>query len=130
MPGICHPPSVFPWQSGTLELEGRNYKFACFWSFPDFPYISFRSTLSAVFCLTSARLICTSSLNRQTKFNPLQTKRRQLYLKTQSVPRSKHLISVIKTNQFMLHGAHVAVCSQINTKQINTVWAERTVVEC
>jgi len=24
----------------------------------------------------------------------------------------------------------VAVCSQINTKHINTVWAERTVVEC
>jgi len=26
--------------------------------------------------------------------------------------------------------AHVAVCSQINTKHTNTVWAERTVVEC
>jgi len=26
--------------------------------------------------------------------------------------------------------ARVAVCSQINTKHINTVWAERTVVEC
>jgi len=26
--------------------------------------------------------------------------------------------------------AQVAVCSQINTKYINTVWAERTVVEC
>jgi len=26
--------------------------------------------------------------------------------------------------------AQVAVCSQINTKRINTVWAERTVVEC
>jgi len=24
----------------------------------------------------------------------------------------------------------VAVCSQINTKHINTAWAERTVVEC
>ena len=24
----------------------------------------------------------------------------------------------------------MAVCSQINTKHINTVWAERTVVEC
>ena len=30
----------------------------------------------------------------------------------------------------MLQVAQVAVCSQINTKQINTVWAERTVVEC
>jgi len=36
-------------------------------------------------------------------FNPLQTKRRPLYLKTQSVPRRKtRFISVIKTNQFML----------------------------
>ena len=26
--------------------------------------------------------------------------------------------------------AEVAVCSQINTKHIKTVWAERTVVEC
>jgi hypothetical protein len=26
--------------------------------------------------------------------------------------------------------AQVAVCSQINTKHINTVWAKRTVVEC
>jgi len=24
----------------------------------------------------------------------------------------------------MLYGAHVAVCSEINTKHINTVWAE------
>jgi len=26
--------------------------------------------------------------------------------------------------------AQVAVCSQINTKHINIVWAERTIVEC
>jgi len=26
--------------------------------------------------------------------------------------------------------AQLAVCSQINTKHLNTVWAERTVVEC
>jgi len=30
----------------------------------------------------------------------------------------------------MLHGAKVAVCSQINAKHINTVWTERTIVEC
>ena len=30
----------------------------------------------------------------------------------------------------MMYVAQVAVCSQINTKHINTVWAERTVVEC
>jgi len=26
--------------------------------------------------------------------------------------------------------AQVADCSEINTKHINTVWAERTIVEC
>jgi len=26
--------------------------------------------------------------------------------------------------------AQVAVCSQINTKHVNTVWAERAIVEC
>jgi len=30
----------------------------------------------------------------------------------------------------MVSLAQVAVCSQINTKRINTVWAERTIVEC
>ena len=30
----------------------------------------------------------------------------------------------------MLQVAQVAVCSQINTKHINTVWAERIIVEC
>ena len=30
----------------------------------------------------------------------------------------------------MLLVAQVAVCSQINTKHINTVWAERTDIEC
>jgi len=30
----------------------------------------------------------------------------------------------------MLYAAEFSVCSQINTKHINIVWAERTVVEC
>ena len=29
----------------------------------------------------------------------------------------------------MFYGAAVAVCSQINTTHINTVWTERTIVE-
>jgi len=46
--------------------------------------------------------------------NLLKMKRRQLYLKIQFVPRSKHFpTTVIKTNHFT---AQVAVCSQINTK--------------
>jgi len=59
------------------------------------------------------------------QINPLNTKRRPLYLKTQSVPRSKHFISVIKTNQFMLYGAQVSVGSEIHTKQINPLKTKR-----
>jgi hypothetical protein len=48
-------------------------------------------------------------------------------LKAQFIPHSKHFSSVIKTNQFMIQVAQVAVCSQINTK--HTVWAQCTIVE-
>jgi len=30
----------------------------------------------------------------------------------------------------MMYGADVVVCSQINTKHIDTVWEERRIVEC
>ena len=30
----------------------------------------------------------------------------------------------------MMYVAQVTVYSQINTKHINTVWAERTIIEC
>ena len=43
------------------------------------------------------------------------------YIKTQSVPRSKHSVSVIKTNQLRLYREIIAVCSQIHTKHINTL---------
>jgi len=43
------------------------------------------------------------------------------YIKTQSVPRSKHSVSVIKTSQLMLYREIIAVCSQIHTKHINTL---------
>jgi hypothetical protein len=33
-------------------------------------------------------------------------------------------MSVIKTNQLMLYGAEDAVCSEKNTKHINTIRAE------
>ena len=42
-------------------------------------------------------------------------------LKTQSVPRSKHFVSVIKTNQLMLYREIIAVCSEIRTKHINAI---------
>ena len=52
-------------------------------------------------------------------------------LKTQFVPRSKHLfISVIKTSQLALCRAKVAICSKINTKHTNTVWAEYKILDC
>jgi len=54
----------------------------------------------------------------------------ELYIKTQSVSRSKHTVSVIKTSQSMLYREIIAVCSQIHTKHINTltVWAERRII--
>jgi hypothetical protein len=39
-------------------------------------------------------------------------------------------ICVIKTNHYILYGAQVAVCSEINTKHTNTLWTGRTVVGC
>ena len=45
----------------------------------------------------------------------------ELYIKMQSVPRSKHSVSVIQTSQLMLYREIIAVCSQIHTKHINTL---------
>jgi hypothetical protein len=42
-------------------------------------------------------------------------------LNVQSVPRSKHSVSVIKTSQLMLYREITAVCSEIHTKHINTL---------
>jgi len=35
-----------------------------------------------------------------------------------------------ETNYFMLYGTEVAVCSEINTQQINRVWAECIILKC
>jgi len=43
------------------------------------------------------------------------------YVKTQSVPRSKHSVSVLKASQLMLYREIIAVCSQVDTKHINTL---------
>ena len=40
------------------------------------------------------------------------------------------LISVICTSQLRLHRDIIAIYSQIHTKQTNTVWGERSIVEC
>jgi len=42
----------------------------------------------------------------------------KLYIKIQSVPRSKHTISVIQTSQLMLYREIIAVCSQIHTNPL------------
>jgi hypothetical protein len=47
----------------------------------------------------------------------IHTKHRNI----QSVPRSKHPVSVIKTSQLMLYREIIAVCFQIHTKHINTL---------
>ena len=54
----------------------------------------------------------------------------ELYIKIQSVPRSKHSVSVIKTSQSMLYKEINSVCSQIHTKYIKTLWAERKFLLC
>jgi len=51
----------------------------------------------------------------KTKFFPV------LFLNIQSVPRSKHSVSVIIPSQLMLCRDIIAVCSQIHTKHINTL---------
>ena len=45
----------------------------------------------------------------------------ELYINIQSVPRSKHSVSIIKTSQLMLYRGIIAVCSQIHTKHINAL---------
>jgi hypothetical protein len=60
----------------------------------------------------------------------LKKKRRLLYLKTQFVPRSKLFSSRLKNQSVHIIWDRFVVYSEINSKQINTVWAERTVVEC
>ena len=48
-------------------------------------------------------------------------KKVMFYLNTQSVPRSKHSVSVLQTSQLMLYREIIAVCSQIHTKHITWI---------
>ena len=45
----------------------------------------------------------------------------ELYINIQSVPHSKHSVSVTQTSQLKLYGVIIAVCSEIHTKHINTL---------
>jgi hypothetical protein len=65
-------------------------------------------------------------VNRTTVVSPFKDKNKsEIHMKIQSVPRSKHSVSVIQTCQLMLYRENVAVCSQIHRKHIYSVWAER-----
>jgi len=55
------------------------------------------------------------------RINTLCGQNVELYIKIQSVPRSKHSVSVIKTSQLMLYREIIAVCSQIHTEHTNTL---------
>ena len=54
----------------------------------------------------------------------------ELYIKTQSVPRSKHSVSVIKTSQLMLYREIIAVCSEIHTNTVCGQNVELLNVKC
>jgi hypothetical protein len=54
-------------------------------------------------------------------FRSTQNTLPELYIKIQSVPRSKLSVTVIQSSQLMLYGEIIAVCSQIHTKHINTL---------
>jgi len=61
-----------------------------------------------------AACFCTLS-HLETEMQP------ELFINTQSVPPSKHSVSVVKTSQSMLCREIIAVCSQIHTKHINAL---------
>ena len=50
-------------------------------------------------------------------------------LKTQFVPRSKLSASVIKTDKLILYREIIAVCSEIQAKHVNALWAEHRLSE-
>jgi hypothetical protein len=62
--------------------------------------------------------------------NHLKTKCRLLYFKTSSYREVNTFHLGYENQTVMLYGAEVLVCSEINTKQINTVWAGSVVLEC
>ena len=53
--------------------------------------------------------------------NHLRKKLYTFHLNTQSVPRSTHSASVIKTNKLKLYREIIAVFSEIHSKHINTL---------
>ena len=64
--------------------------------------------------MTSSNSTCLASGEEIT--NLLKTKRHLLYIRNQSVPRSKRSTTDMKTNQLMMYKTKVAACSDIRTK--------------
>jgi hypothetical protein len=62
--------------------------------------------------------------------NHLKTKCRPLYLKTQIVQHSKHFSSQLQKLISLCRTRHKSLFVKINTKHVNTVWAEYRIVEC
>ena len=71
-----------------------------------------------------------SLLSFPSEINPLKKKRRPLHLKTKLYRAVSTCHLGYKIQSFYAVSGISAVCSEINTKYVNTVWAERTVIEC
>ena len=115
--GVDHPPHLAPRlkkeqsyiSTPPLDRHGR-LQGEVYLYFNVMSHLQTVRTVQALFnCLCFMRI------------NPSRTKRNVFYLNTQSVPRSKHSISVIKTSQLMLYKEIIAVCSENHTKHINAL---------
>ena len=60
--------------------------------------------------------------------NYRKSSRKNKFICSARTSQLTHSVSVIKTNQSIMNSEIIAVCSQIHSKHINTLWAERRIV--